>query len=142
MTSPSLFLRHETIYSTMAKTDPPQGNGIPNNSGLSEYGKSTITYCKYALLHLSMINCNPSLLHFNKYTHVYTFSTIAFYLNFSRYKFPMLMYLIYRLFENNNNKTCHHSSNFPFIKMKLIYFYPISKIQSLYIYSYQIYRNV
>ena len=89
-----------------------------------------------------MLNCNPSLLHYAKYTHVYTFLTITFYLNYFRLKVPMLMYLTYRSFESNYYKTCNHSSYFPFIKIKLIHFYSMLKIQSLYNYSYQIHRAV
>ena len=88
-----------------------------------------------------MINCNPSFLHLIKYAHVYIYVTFLFYLNMSKYKFPMLIYLRYRLFENNYN-TYDHSCKFPLIKIQMIHFYSISKTQYSYKNSYQINRNV
>ena len=88
-----------------------------------------------------MINCNPSFLHLIKCTHVSTYVTFLFYLNMSKHKFPLLIYLRYKLFENNYN-TCENSWKFPFIKIQMIYFYSISKTQCSYKNSYQINRNV
>ena len=67
---------------------------------------------EYALILLNVINCNPSFLYFIKYTYVYTFLTIIFYLNGSRYNLPMLMYLTYKSFEKVDNfEKLHHIAN-------------------------------
>ena len=122
-------------------TELSQGLGIRNNSGPSEYEKPLITYCKYALIYLNMLKYNTSFLHFIKCTHVYTFVIILSYLNMPKYKFPMLIYLRYRISENNYKNFFEHSCNFPFIIIQMIHFYSIVKIQISYKNSYRTNRT-